>query len=317
MRYSIAQHTLDLFDDTDMSLSCHEEDGASLADDDEETFRNEHAAQPVQEVTNATLKYYRKETKEVHAVHEQALAQEMAQLSFEDKHRIMFDIHGMPAVADSTPYSMGGTEIEMKEDVFLKQMEAILVDDQQILQLQTDYWTKVGRVPLHPKIVEEKRIQNEAEGSEKAEAILQAYREAEQTNPQYVRNTQLRLMFLKFRMQYKTYEHDELLYAKMAAMQLAYHFYVKKKLFGGGAILGRDVHLSDFNTDDRKGTVLKTCYLSHTSKSITPVSNIFCILYFSPLYCVYLSIVPHCIPFLVLFCFFASNWIGRDSNYAN
>lgn len=38
----------------------------------------------------------------------------------------------------------------------------------------------------------------------------------------------------------------------MAAMQLAYHFYVKKKLFGGGAILGRDVHLSDFNTDDRK-----------------------------------------------------------------
>jgi hypothetical protein len=67
-----------------------------------------------------------------------------------------------------------------------------------------------------------------------------AYEEAKYLNEAYVTDPAFRLMFLRS----KRFD------PKKAAFRLVKHFECKKKLFGAGEILGREILLSDLNEDD-------------------------------------------------------------------
>lgn len=70
--------------------------------------------------------------------------------------------------------------------------------------------------------------------------VKPAFEEAKYVNPTYVNSKKFRIMFLRC----------ERFDAKLAAEKLVKHFKVKKDIFGGGEILGRDVKLSDMSEED-------------------------------------------------------------------
>lgn len=68
-----------------------------------------------------------------------------------------------------------------------------------------------------------------------------AYEQAKEHDPTYVCGSRLRLMFLR----------SELLDAVAAAKKLVFHFEMKRKLFGDGEILGRDVCQADLSAKEQ------------------------------------------------------------------
>lgn len=67
-----------------------------------------------------------------------------------------------------------------------------------------------------------------------------AYLHAKYVNEDYVNDRAFRLMFLR----------GDLLDVKVAAQRMVFHFETKKRLFGDGDVLGRDIRLSDLSNDD-------------------------------------------------------------------
>lgn len=76
-----------------------------------------------------------------------------------------------------------------------------------------------------------------------------AFREAQIMNANYANGKEFRMMFVcKFLV--GDNNNNQQFDVKQASQEITLHFYVKKMIFGNGAILGRDVRLSDLTKDD-------------------------------------------------------------------
>ena len=262
MRYSISRDTLDMFDEPYHDYeTCHDSDHSN-----DPTEEQEEKLQ-VSDIEKETVLRIPNITAEIHECHEDLLAKEMDKLSFDDKHKIMSDVHGIPTIstaltgsatsqnnnnnnADPLAPKFKQNENEMKIERCLQQLTMELREPNLTTILLAD--PKFGNGMTKTAAF--------------AEDIAAAYHEAEHINPHYVNQKRLRLTFLLYQMQSQkpisetttTVDDDDTsnwsYYAQATAGHIAYHFWKKKELFGGGAVLARDVRLSDLSTDDREGT---------------------------------------------------------------
>ena len=215
-------------------------------------------------------------TAEIHECHEDLLAKEIEKLSFDDEHKIMFDVHGIPTISTALTGS-ATSQNNNKNNVdplasFLQHNENETKIERCLQQLTMEL-----REPnLTTILLAVPKFDGMTKTAALAAEIAAAYHEAKHLNPHYVNQKRLRLIFLLYQMQSSqkptsetttVVEDDDdnkdalnlLYYAQATAGHLAYHFWKKKELFGGGAVLARDKRLSDLSADDREGTCTTTC----------------------------------------------------------
>ena len=175
---------------------------------------------------------YLNETDDVLDMQATALKAEIENLSFNEKHRFMFDVHGMPQMNDGND-----TNENQKMEEYLHQLDA------ELLKITTIGGDSTNVDALR---VLETQIRNFNYVNGKDFCLVDAFLEAQLLNPNYVNGKEFRLMFVR---RYSNLE-DNQFDVRQAAEKLIVHFGVKKMIFGNGEILGRDVRLSDLSKDD-------------------------------------------------------------------
>jgi hypothetical protein len=237
MRFSISRKALSMFDrpfDTD-NLDDEEYDEGSFS-----SMNDSGQVKPVEVLSNELKKMYGKETENINAVQEEALANEMELLSFTHKSKINFDVHGIQMGCGSgmnngngnndSGSGSGGINNDLDNvDEYLKQLDDEL---------------KNAVITMS--------ISNNGNGNDNdSNQKVLGFVEAQKMNPNYVNSKEFRLMFLRMYLETDhntniiTYDVDK------AANKLLLHFQTKKIIFGNGDVLGRDVRLSDLDINDR------------------------------------------------------------------
>eukprot|EP00934_Nitzschia_sp_Nitz4_P000272 Nitzschia sp. Nitz4//scaffold83_size84149//25433//27196//NITZ4_005169-RA/size84149-snap-gene-0.131-mRNA-1//-1//CDS//3329558932//272//frame0 len=128
-------------------------------------------------------------------------------------------------------------EADAVETVLAKELEKLSLNEQE--KILFDIHGVVEAEPEDPQVVETKLQELEVELSKIEDKP--AYELAHQRNPQYVTNPAFRLMFLRR-------EHFDV---ENSAKLMVQHFEVKRKLFGHGDVLGREVLQSDLGEKDQ------------------------------------------------------------------
>lgn len=133
-------------------------------------------------------------------------------------------------------------EADLAEDLIAKGLQELSLTnpcDHESIQFEV-YGFEACRATETPELVE-RRLEELQKELDKLEAgTKQAFDLAQKINPGYANDRTLRLQFLRSRR----------LDAKEAALLMVKHFEVKRKLFGEGPVLGRDVRQSDLNDED-------------------------------------------------------------------
>lgn len=129
-------------------------------------------------------------------------------------------------------------EADLAEDLLAKELEKLSLD-----QHEKALFDIHGVIPD----IEEDPVMMETKLKEFDEAIYkiepkEAYFKAKHWNSHYVSNRNFRILFLRCE------EWD----VEKAAKKMVHHFEVKRKLFGDGECLGREIRQSDLNSKDRQ-----------------------------------------------------------------
>lgn len=198
----------------------------------QESLANQKANICVDKLSDALRNTYLNETDDVLDMQATALKAEIENLSFNEKHRFMFDVHGMPQMNDGND-----TNENQKMEEYLHQLDA------ELLKITTIGGDSTNVDALR---VLETQIRNFNYVNGKDFCLVDAFLEAQLLNPNYVNGKEFRLMFVR---RYSNLE-DNQFDVRQAAEKLIVHFGVKKMIFGNGEILGRDVRLSDLSKDD-------------------------------------------------------------------
>lgn len=126
-------------------------------------------------------------------------------------------------------------EADIAEDILAKELEKLSLDEHE--KILFDVHGIARYYDEDPAKVERCLEDLEKELEEIKEK--QAYLEAKATNSNYVTSQPFRLMFLR----------SERFDPRAAAESIVYHFSIKKRLFGGGAIQGRNVRMDDLDKE--------------------------------------------------------------------
>lgn len=126
-------------------------------------------------------------------------------------------------------------ELEKAENALQQELEKLSLDEYE--RILFDIHGLPGHTPEEPEDTSTvlAALENELESIKLPERC--AFDSARALNPEYVDGSRFRLMFLR----------AENFDAKAAAETIVTHFEVKKKIWGEGEILGREVFLDDFD----------------------------------------------------------------------
>jgi hypothetical protein len=228
-RFSISRDTSALFDES--FYNEQEEQSSSSSSNAANTI-----SKSVDVVSNELRGTYLRETDDVLNIQNRALEAEMANLSFTDKHKIIFDVHGMPQMIDDIDIGINNNDRKLNNDSD-DENENI---DGYLRQLEEELLKTTGNSSSCDD-------GNDDDVNQYDNGI--AFREAQIMNANYVNGKEFRMMFIR-KFVVGDNNNNQQFDVKQASQQIVFHFYVKKMIFGNGEILGRDVRLFDLTKDD-------------------------------------------------------------------
>lgn len=129
-------------------------------------------------------------------------------------------------------------EADIVEDVLTKELEKLSMAEHEKILFDVHGFSRTQ--DEDPQDVEKYLQIFEDELRKIRRKKKEAYERAKFLNPAYVEDKAFRLMFLR----------AELFKPKKAAQTMITHFEIKRRVFGNGDILARDVRQSDLNQDD-------------------------------------------------------------------
>ena len=248
-------------------------------DDDDNDKHDDDDSRPVAILSKEIMRSFFHPTEEITKQRERLLETEMNQLSFDEKGRIMFDLHGFERLEDTNTNRWNDNDSNT------------INEDEKEKRIEDDYLKRFDdelQLKLSWKSSNDNNTNNNNElplPIHETDKHSDAFVEAQRLFPDYVNSKEFRLRFARpWAIQQdeircscsssaatnnsndsiiKRRQHGEM-------MGIIYHFHIKKQLFGGtdydDNILGRDIRLSDLTPDDKKGmkcTIICTTPLSH------------------------------------------------------
>ena len=278
-QYSISRATLDIIDESFFDENDDDDDDNDDDNDNDNDKHDDDDSRPVAILSKEIMRSVFHPTEEITKQRERLLETEMNQLSFDEKGRIMFDLHGFERLEDTNTNRWNDNDSNT------------INEDEKEKRIEDDYLKRFDdelQLKLSWKSSNDNNTNNNNElplPIHETDKHSDAFVEAQRLFPDYVNSKEFRLRFARpWAIQQdeircscsssaatnnsndsiiKRRQHGEM-------MGIIYHFHIKKQLFGGtdydDNILGRDIRLSDLTPDDKKGmkcTIICTTPLSH------------------------------------------------------